>query len=90
MNWSVALSSRRPRVAILVSKYDRCLVDLLYRQRGGELACDFPLIISNHPDTKHHAETFTAYPSDTYPSARKTKRRLKLNSCNYWRLRRLI
>ena len=58
MNWSVALSSHRPRVAIFVSKYDHCLVDLLYRQRGGELACDFPLIVSNHTDTKHHADFY--------------------------------
>jgi formyltetrahydrofolate deformylase len=58
MNWTVALSSHRPRVAIFVSKYDHCLVDLLYRQRGGELACDFSLIISNHPDTMHHADFY--------------------------------
>src|SRR5215471_2751329 len=58
MNWSTALSSHRPRVAIFVSKYDHCLVDLLYRQRDGELTCDIPLIISNHPDAKHHAEFY--------------------------------
>jgi len=58
MNWSTALSSRRPRVAVFVSRYDHCLVDLLYRQRDGELACDIPLIVSNHPDTKHHAEFY--------------------------------
>jgi formyltetrahydrofolate deformylase len=33
-------------------------VDLLYRQRGGELACDFSVILSNHPDTKHHADFY--------------------------------
>lgn len=55
MNWRMALSTHRPRVAILVSKYDHCLVDLLYRQRNGELACEIPLIISNHPDTERHA-----------------------------------
>jgi len=41
MNWRIALGSYRPRVAIFVSKYDHCLVDLLYRQRNGELACEF-------------------------------------------------
>jgi formyltetrahydrofolate deformylase len=41
MNWSIALSSYRPRVALFVSKYDHCLVDLLYRQLNGELACEF-------------------------------------------------
>lgn len=42
--------SRRPRVMILVSRYDHCLVDLLYRWRNGGLAIDIPLVVSNHPD----------------------------------------
>jgi formyltetrahydrofolate deformylase len=37
---------------IFVSKYDHCLVDLLYRRQSGELACEIPLIISNHPDNE--------------------------------------
>ena len=74
MNWSVAPSSRRPRVAIFASKYDHCLVDLLYRQRGGELACDFPLIVSNHPDTKHHAD-FYGVPFRLIPISKENKTR---------------
>jgi len=58
MNWTIALGSHRQRVAIFVSRYDHCLVDLLYRQRNRELACDFPLMISNHPDAKHHADFY--------------------------------
>ena len=58
MNWCIALGNHRPRVAIFASKHDHCLVDLLYRQRSGELACDFPLIISNHPDAKRHADFY--------------------------------
>lgn len=50
MNWRLELSSVRPKVAILVSKHDHCLADLLYRQKSGELRCDVPLVISNHPD----------------------------------------
>ncbi len=42
--------SRRPRVLIMVSRYDHCLVDLLYRWRNGALAIDIPLVVSNHPD----------------------------------------
>jgi formyltetrahydrofolate deformylase len=56
MNWCIALGNYRPRVAIFVSKYDHCLVDLLYRQRNGELACEIPLIISNHVEAKRHAD----------------------------------
>jgi formyltetrahydrofolate deformylase len=58
MHWRLALSSHRPRVAVFVSKYDHCLVDLLYRHHAGELACDIPLIVSNHPDAKRHADFY--------------------------------
>jgi formyltetrahydrofolate deformylase len=58
MNWQIALSSDRLRVAVFVSKYDHCLVDLLYRWHTGELACEIPLIISNHTDAKRHADFY--------------------------------
>ena len=58
MNWTIRLGNYRPRVALFVSKHDHCLVDLLYRQRIGELACDFPLMISNHPDAQRHADFY--------------------------------
>jgi formyltetrahydrofolate deformylase len=58
MNWRLAQSSHRPRMIILVSKYDHCLVDLLYRHQSGELACDIPLIISNHPDNQAIADFY--------------------------------
>jgi formyltetrahydrofolate deformylase len=72
MNWSIALGSQRPRVAIFVSKYDHCLVDLLYRQRNGELRCDFPLMISNHADAKHHAD-FYGVPYYQIPVSKENK-----------------
>lgn len=40
----------RRRVLLMVSKFDHCLVDLLYRHQLGELKIDIPLIVSNHPD----------------------------------------
>ena len=58
MKWRLAQSAQRPRMIIFVSKYDHCLVDLLYRQQSGELACDIPLIISNHPDNKKIADFY--------------------------------
>lgn len=58
MDWRLAQSSHRPRMIILVSKYDHCLVDLLYRHQSGELACGIPLIISNHPDNQAIAEFY--------------------------------
>jgi len=50
MRWRIAYSRPRKRVAILVSKYDHCLHDLVLRQRAGELPCEIALVVSNHPD----------------------------------------
>jgi formyltetrahydrofolate deformylase len=58
MNWRLAHSSYRPKMVILVSKYDHCLVDLLYRHQSGELACDIPCIVSNHPDSQSIADFY--------------------------------
>jgi formyltetrahydrofolate deformylase len=58
MTWSLDQSSARPRMAIFVSKHDHCLADLLYRHHAGELYCDIPLIVSNHPDTLWLAEAY--------------------------------
>lgn len=58
MKWQIAHSSDRLRVAIFVSKYDHCLVDLLYRWHTGELSCEIRLIISNHPEAKRHADFY--------------------------------
>jgi formyltetrahydrofolate deformylase len=49
---------RRKRVAILVSKVDHCLLDLLWRQRRGELAMTVPMVISNHPDLRDDVRQF--------------------------------
>jgi formyltetrahydrofolate deformylase len=58
MHWRVANCNERPRMAIFVSKYDHCLNDLLYRQQSGELACDIPLIVSNHADCQRLANFY--------------------------------
>ena len=43
---------RPTRTLVLVSGYDHCLVDLLYRWRAGELPIEIPLVVSNHPDLR--------------------------------------
>ena len=58
MKWRLAQTSQRQRMIIFVSKYDHCLVDLLYRHQSGELNCDIPLIISNHRDTQPIADFY--------------------------------
>jgi formyltetrahydrofolate deformylase len=58
MTWDLRADRRRQKMAIFVSKTDHCLYDLLLRHRSGELACDIPLIVSNHPDLAPIAEHF--------------------------------
>jgi formyltetrahydrofolate deformylase len=49
MEWKMVREDRPRRTIILVSKFDHCLVDLIYRWRTGELAIDPVGIVSNHP-----------------------------------------
>lgn len=58
MAWSLNFSDKKKRLAIMVSKYDHCLYDLLLRHRYGELDSEVALIISNHLDLEHVAEHF--------------------------------
>ena len=58
MHWSLQRSDPPHRVALFVSRYDHCLVDLLYRHQSGELLCDIPLVVSNHPDAQHWADSY--------------------------------
>jgi formyltetrahydrofolate deformylase len=52
----VRLEQSRRRVLVMVSKYDHCLVDLLYRYDNGELPVEIPLVVSNHEDCRPLAE----------------------------------
>ncbi|MGB4811543.1 MAG: formyltetrahydrofolate deformylase [Methylophilaceae bacterium] len=52
MQWQLKKSTQKTRVAIMVSQYDHCLADLLHRHKSGELACEIPLVMSNHRDTE--------------------------------------
>jgi formyltetrahydrofolate deformylase len=58
MNWRLYYGDQVPRMAILVSKFDHCLYDLILRQRAKELNCEIPLIISNHDDLSGVAKQF--------------------------------
>jgi formyltetrahydrofolate deformylase len=56
MNWTISDSSVKPRVLILISKFDHCLNDLLYRYRTGALPIAIPAVVSNHPDLQRVVE----------------------------------
>jgi formyltetrahydrofolate deformylase len=49
---------RHKRAAIFVSKMDHCLLDLLWRQRRGELPMTVPMVVSNHPDLRDQVQQF--------------------------------
>ncbi len=49
MEWRLQMPGTRKKVWLLVSRFDHCLADLLYRHRIGELAMDIVGIIGNHP-----------------------------------------
>jgi formyltetrahydrofolate deformylase len=57
MDFRFAESSERKRVAIMVSREDHCLSDLLWRWRSGELGADVVAVISNHPDHAGQVES---------------------------------
>jgi formyltetrahydrofolate deformylase len=72
MRWRIAYGDQRKRMAILVSKYDHCLHDLVLRQRAGELACDIPLIVSNHLELEPLARGY-GIPFEHLPISKDTK-----------------
>ncbi|MEU5194436.1 formyltetrahydrofolate deformylase [Streptomyces scabiei] len=69
---TVRPEEQRRRVLLMVSKFDHCLVDLLYRWGLGELPVDIPLIVSNHPDLEPVAKRY-GIPFVHLPVTRDTK-----------------
>ncbi len=56
MWWRLRRENAMQRVAIMVSKYDHCLLDLLWRWRRGELPMDVVCVVSNHEDARADVE----------------------------------
>ena len=72
MDWHVSYTDTPKRMAILVSRYDHCLADLLWRWDAGELDAEIPLIVSNHPDLASRAKLHDV-PFYHLPVTRETK-----------------
>ena len=58
MEWSLHDTAKHKRVAIFVSKYDHCLMELLWRTQRGELDIDVTMVVSNHPDLAESVRSF--------------------------------
>lgn len=73
MTWNIYFSSKRPRLAIFVSKMSHCLYDILSRVHSGEWDVDIPLIVSNHPDLETVANQFNV-PYYIFPIDKENKK----------------
>jgi formyltetrahydrofolate deformylase len=58
MDWRLSLSTDRKRVAVLVSKHDHALLELLWTWRRGDLRAEVTTVVSNHPDLRASVEGF--------------------------------
>ena len=52
MDWQLYDAAHRPRTLVMVSRFDHCLNDLLYRWRSDQLGADIDLVVSNHTDLR--------------------------------------
>ena len=73
MDWQIRHRAEKRRVMLLVSKFDHCLADILYRWRIGEFAMDITAIVSNHPlETYAHLD-FDGIPFHHLPVSKDNK-----------------
>jgi len=73
MEWSLRDQAAPKKVILMVSKWDHCLGDLLYRHRIGELPMDLVAIISNHPRDLLHTSLIGDLPYHHLPVTKDTK-----------------
>ena len=72
-DWAIHDAAELKRVLLMVSKFDHCLGDLLYRRRIGELPMDVVAIVSNHPKTALHTTMIGDIPFHYLPVTRDNK-----------------
>jgi formyltetrahydrofolate deformylase len=73
MSWRISYPHRRRRVALMASKADHCLLDVLWRNRRGELEMETVCVISNHEHLRDEVEAL-GVPYLYIPVTRETKR----------------
>jgi formyltetrahydrofolate deformylase len=75
MDWAIRPRDERRKVLLLASRFDHCLVDLLYRWRIGELKMDVVGIVSNHPRETYAGTDFAGVPFHHLPVTKDTRPR---------------
>jgi formyltetrahydrofolate deformylase len=73
MQWTIRAAGEKKRVALLVSRFDHCLVDLLYRWRSGELPMEVVAIIANYPRETYAHIDLEDIPFHYLPITKQTK-----------------
>jgi formyltetrahydrofolate deformylase len=73
MSWSLRASDEKKRVLILLSRFDHCLVDLLYRWRSGELPMEIVAVGANYPRETYAHIDFGDIPFHYLPVTKQTK-----------------
>lgn len=73
MTWSMRLAAQKKRVALMVSRFDHCLADILYRWRAGELSMDPVAILANYPRETYAHIDLDDIPFHYLPVTRETK-----------------
>ena len=73
MAWSLRVDTERHRVLLMVSRFDHCLADILYRHRIGELPMEVTAIVSNHPRATYAHLDFAGIPFHHMPVTKDTK-----------------
>jgi len=58
MDWRLTIPSQRKRIAVLVSKHDHALLELLWTWKRGDLRADVTTVVSNHPDLREAVAAF--------------------------------
>ncbi|WP_263284471.1 formyltetrahydrofolate deformylase [Alcanivorax limicola] len=58
MDWQLTLAAQKKRMAIMVSRHDHALMELLWRTMGGDLPATISMVISNHDDLRGEVERF--------------------------------
>lgn len=88
MDWKLDYSSSVKRIAVLVSKLDHCLYEILLRHGSGDLRAEIPLVISNHDDLKPVAEYFKTdfHHIPNHPGIREQAERQELELLDQYRI----
>lgn len=73
MEWTMRDASKKRRTVLMVSKFDHCLGDLLYRTRIGELPMEVVAIIGNHPKEALNITLLGDVPYHHLPITKDTK-----------------